>query len=412
MASRHRIARRVAHALLARIADGCLEVYEDGSISRFGSPASDLRARVDVRDPAAWSQIMRGSVGFAEGYADGLWESPDPVAVVRLTARNMAGVDRARRRLHPFLAPIQRLMRMVPRNTRRGARSNVAAHYDLGNTLFEAFLDKTMMYSCAYFGRPEDTLEEAQVAKLDRICERLELGPEDHLLEIGAGWGGLAIHAAREYGSRVTTTTISKEQREYAMARIANLGLQDLVTVLDRDYRDLEGQFDKLVSIEMIEAVGWQYFETFFRKCSSLIREDGLMLLQAITIDDELYELEKASKSFANTAVFPGGCLPSERLIGELVATLTDMTPIWSDDITHHYAETLRLWRQSFNDAAPKLEPLGYDDRFQRLWNFYLAFSEGGFRERRIRDLQLLFAKPAYDRAPGRRSPAGSVAVA
>ncbi|MDQ3572609.1 MAG: cyclopropane-fatty-acyl-phospholipid synthase family protein [Actinomycetota bacterium] len=412
MTFRHRIARRAGHALLARIADGYLEVHEDGSVFRFGSVRSELRARVNVRDAAAWSRIMRGSSGLAQGYADGLWESPDPVAVVRLTARNMTGIDRARRRLHPFLAPVQRLIGMVPRNTRRGARSNIAAHYDLGNTLFGTFLDKTMTYSCAYFTRPEATLEEAQVAKLDRICERLNLEPDDHLLEIGTGWGGLAIHAAQKYGCRVTTTTISREQREHAMARIANLGLQDRVTVLGRDYRDLDGKFDKLVSVEMIEAVGWQYFETFFRKCSALLRNDGLMLLQAITIDDELYEAEKASKSFANTTVFPGGCLPSERLIGKLVATHTDMSPIWADDITEHYAATLRLWRQAFNNAAPTLEPLGYDDRFQRMWNFYLAFSEGGFRERRIRDLQLLFAKPGFDRAASRASAAEPVAVA
>jgi cyclopropane-fatty-acyl-phospholipid synthase len=235
------------------------------------------------------------------------------------------------------------------------------------------------------------SLDEAQLAKLDRICKQLRLDPADHLLEIGTGWGGLAIHAAGEYGCRVTTTTISREQRAYAVERIAELGLTDRITVLDRDYRDLEGTFDKLVSVEMIEAVGWQYFETFFSVCSDRLSPEGLMLLQAIVVDDELYEAEK---------IFPGGCLPSERLINELIASRTDMRPAWSDDITDHYARTLALWRERFNAAVPELEPLGYDRRFQRLWNFYLAFSEAGFRERRIRDLQLLYAKPDAELEP------------
>lgn len=399
---RQRSARRAGHALLGRISNGCLEVREGDIVTRFGSEDAELHARVEVRDPEAWPQLLRGSNGYATSYSEGLWDSPDLVSVVRLTARNMAGVDRLRRRFHPLLAPAQRLAGKVPRNTRNGARSNIAAHYDLGNRLFETFLDPTMMYSCAYFEDAGASLEEAQLAKLDRICRKLELSPGDHLLEIGTGWGGLAMHAAQEYGSRVTTTTISHEQREYVLGRIADRGLQDRITVLDQDYRDLEGRFDKLVSIEMIEAVGWQYFETFFRKCSSLIRDDGLMLLQAITIADDLYEVEKAGKSFANTVVFPGGCLPSERLIGELVSERTDMSPTWSDDITPHYAETLRLWRQAFNESAHELEPLGYDERFRRMWNFYLAFSEAGFRERRIRDLQLCFAKPGYSRASNR----------
>jgi cyclopropane-fatty-acyl-phospholipid synthase len=197
----------------------------------------------------------------------------------------------------------------------------------------------------------------------------------------------------------VTTTTISREQRDYAAGRVRDLGLDDRVTVLDRDYRDLEGRFDKLVSIEMIEAVGHQYFRTFFRKCSELLRGDGTMLLQAIVIDDANYRAEKAARTFANTAVFPGGCLPSEGLIRSLVARETDMTPVWADDITEHYPPTLRQWRERFNAAASRLAPLGYDERFRRLWNFYLAFSEAGFRERRIRDLQLLFAKPGAARS-------------
>ena len=241
---------------------------------------------------------------------------------------------------------------MVPRNTKEGARHNISAHYDLGNDLFASFLDERLMYSSAYYPSPDASLEDAQTEKLDRLCRQLKLEPDDHLVEIGTGWGGMAIYAASEYGCRVTTTTISKEQHAYASEWVAEEGLSDQITVLDQDYRDLRGKFSKLVSIEMIEAVGWQYFKTFFRKCSDLLADDGLMALQAIVIDDDLYEVEKASKSFANTVVFPGGCLPSERVIDELVTHKTDMSVRWVDDITPHYSETLREWRRALRGGV------------------------------------------------------------
>jgi cyclopropane-fatty-acyl-phospholipid synthase len=391
---RDRVARRAAMTLLRGIEHGRLTVVEDERTYEFGPAGSHVAARFDVEDARAWTGLLRGSNGFADAYITGSWDTDDLVALSRLAARNMAALDRLRRRLHPVLGRLGRLAGLVPRNTRDGARAHIAAHYDLGNELFAAFLDERLMYSCAWFPREGMSLDEAQLAKLDRICERLRLDRTDHLLEIGTGWGGLAIHAASEYGCRVTTTTISREQRAYALERIAELGLADRITVLDRDYRDLEGTFDKLVSVEMIEAVGWQYFETFFRICSDRLSPEGLMLLQAIVVDDELYEAEKTAKTFANTQIFPGGCLPSERLITKLIESQTDMRPAWSDDITAHYARTLALWRERFDAAVPKLEPKGYDRRFQRLWTFYLAFSEAGFRERRIRDLQLLYAKP------------------
>lgn len=365
---------------------------EAGARHHFGSPA-DLHARVEVRDPRAWTLLLRGSAGFARGYVDRLWDSEDPLAVVRLAARNMARLDHLRRRWHPLLGRIGRLARLVPANTRAGARQHVAAHYDLGTELFRAFLDERLVYSAAYFPEPGASLDEAQGVKLERICARLELSPGDHLLDIGGGWGGLAIHAAAEHGCRVTMTTISREQREYAAARVRELGLDGLVTVLGADYRDLGGSYDKLASVEMIEAVGWQYFPEFFRKCAALLRPGGVMLLQAIVIDDLNYEVEKSARSFANTEVFPGGCLPSERVIRELIEGETDMTAASMEEITDHYAETLRRWRERFNAAAPRLERLGYDARFRRLWNFYLAFSEAGFRERRIRDLQMTFRR-------------------
>ena len=400
-----RAARRAGHAMLHRVTDGCLDVTEAGRTTTFGSPSSDLRGRVEILDPRAWTVLMHGSNGFAQGYIDRLWTTDDPVGVVRVVARSMEPLDRMRMRWHPVLRQLQRLGRMVPRNTKNAARQHISAHYDLGNDLFSAFLDERLMYSSAWFDSPETSLEDAQTAKLDRLCRQLELEPDDHLIEIGTGWGGMAIYAASEYGCRVTTTTISREQRDYARERVAEAGLSAQITVLDQDYRDLAGRYSKLVSIEMIEAVGWQYFKTFFRKCSELLWDDGLMALQAIVIDDDLYELEKASKSFANTVVFPGGCLPSERVIAELVTHETDMGVRWVDDITPHYSETLREWRARFESAWPRLRGARYDERFKRMWTFYLAFSEGGFRERRIRDLQMVFAKPGFA-PPALREPA------
>jgi cyclopropane-fatty-acyl-phospholipid synthase len=394
MRARDRAAREAVHGLLSRMGGGRIELADALGRRRFGPDDASLVASVDVRDPRAYTWTLRGSTGWGEGYVDGLWECDDLVALARIGCRSLPAADRWRRRLHPIVGRLQRAIDLVPRNTRPGARENISAHYDRGNRLFEAFLDERLMYSCAYFPSREATLEEAQLAKLDRICSRLRLGPEDHLLEIGTGWGGLAIHAASEYGCRVTTTTISREQHEHARRRVDEEGLADRVRVIDRDYRELEGKYDKLASIEMIEAVGWQYFGEFFRKCGSLLRPHGLMFLQAIVIGDAAYELEKAARSFTNKHIFPGGCLPSLGLITKLVASVADMRTTWFEDISAHYAETLRAWRSRFNEALPRLEALGYDERFAHLWNFYLATSEAGFRERRIRDLQMLFAKP------------------
>jgi cyclopropane-fatty-acyl-phospholipid synthase len=262
--------------------------------------------------------------------------------------------------------------------------------------MFRLFLDESMTYSCAYFESPDLSLAEAQEAKLDLVCRKLELTPDDHLLEIGSGWGSLALHAAGRYGCRVTTTTISREQREVAVERVREGGLEDRVTVLLQDYRDLRGRFDKLVSIEMIEAVGWQYFDTFFRRCGELLHPHGLMLLQAITVVDRAYELEKATRSFIKQLIFPSGCLPSVEVIRRGVDRVTDMRMLDLEDITPHYPETLRRWRENFLRSANRAADLGYDLRFRRLWELYFAWCEGGFRERRIGDVQALLAKPSY----------------
>ena len=391
-----RAARRILLRLLGRLRGGRIEVVEDGRTMAFGPVDSDLHTTVAVTDPRAWRWTLRGSTGWGEGFVDGLWDCDDLVSLTRIAVRNLAPLDRWRRRAHPVLGPLQRAVSLVPRNTRVGARLNISAHYDLGNPLFEAFLDRRLVYSCAVFEGDKQSLEDAQLAKLERACAWIGLGPDDHLLEIGTGWGALAVHAATTRGCRVTTTTISREQHAYTTDLVRELGLDDRVDVVLVDYRDLPGRFDKLVSIEMIEAVGWQYFDEYFAACSRLLEPHGAMFLQAIVIDDDCYEAEKASQSFSNKHIFPGGCLPSERVIAELAADRTDMRIVRSDDITSSYATTLATWRSRFADAWPTLERLGYDERFRRLWNFYLSTSEAGFRERRIRDLEFVLAKPRF----------------
>ena len=395
-----RAARAALHGALRRVHAGRLALQEAWSGERFafGPPDAALRAEITVRSPRFYPLVVRRrSVGLGEAYADGLWGVDDIVSAFRIGARSLRRADAARRRLTPFVRPAQRIARLPLLNTRRGAQRNIAAHYDLGNELFELFLDReAMMYSCAYFEREDATLEQAQEAKLERICRGLELRPDDHLLEIGTGWGGLAVHAASRYGCRVTTTTISREQREYAQARVRAAGLERQVTVLGADYRDLEGRYDKLVSIEMIEAVGWEYFDVFFRRCSELLAPHGLFFLQAIGVDDRAYEAEKATRSFASELIFPGGCLPSLEVIQRCVARNTDMRTVWLEDISPSYALTLRHWRERFLDAEPDLERRGYDGRFRRLWEMYFALSEAGFREARIMDLQILLAKPGW----------------
>ncbi len=390
------LSRRFMFRLFAGITGERLVVTEGGRRYVFGPPDAALHADVTVHSPEVWRQVLRGSTGLAESFMDGLWETDDLVGLIRLAARNMHGLDRARRRWHPLLRAGQQIADMVPHNDREGSRRNISAHYDLGNPLFSLFLDPTMMYSCALFESPDLTLEQAQLAKLERICQQLRLGPDDHLLEIGSGWGAMAVHAASRYGCRVTTTTISQEQHDLATERVREAGLEGLVTVLLKDYRDLEGTYSKLVSIEMIEAVGWQYFDTYFEHCSNLLEPEGLMLLQAITIDDRAYEVEKASKSFINTQIFPGGCLPSLEVIHRCVARRTDLRTVAIEDITEHYGETLHRWRDAFVDNAARAGQLGYDLRFRRMWELYLAYVEAGFRECRIGDVQMLLAKPQW----------------
>ncbi len=386
------IARALTHALLRGVRAGRIEVVEGAARRGFGARGTELRTEVTVRDPAFWRALRRGSRGLGESYADGLWDCDDLVSLIRIAAREAPRLDRLRA---PF-APLRNALNRVPRNTRARAREQAAAHYDLGNELFGLFLDETMTYSCGVFESPDVSLLEAQEAKLDLVCRKLDLEPADHLLEIGTGWGSLALHAAGEYGCRVTTATLSREQHAVATERVRETGLADRVEVVLRDYRELRGRHSKLASIEMIEAVGWKYFDTFFQSCSRLLEPDGLMLLQAITIDDAAYEVEKGAPSFANEVIFPGGCLPSLAQIRRSTARATDMRILDVDDITAGYPPTLGHWRENWLAAAGEAERLGADRRFRRLFEFYFAWCEGGFTERRIGGVQALLAKPAY----------------
>ncbi len=386
------LARWALSIPLRRIKSGSLTVAEGQGrrVYGSGSPAATIR----INSPRAWPMLMRGSRGLAEAFARGLWDSPQLVELVRLAARNADGVDRLHSVLVPLRWPLERVRALLRPATKRRSRRDIAAHYDLGNELFSRMLDPTMSYSCALWEGEAMTLEQAQVAKLEHICEKLDLGAWDHVLEIGTGWGAFALHAAATRGCRVTTTTISREQHDYVVEQVRRAGLRDRVTVLMEDYRDLRGRYDKLVSIEMIEAVGWRNFGTFLAKCSELLAENGAMLLQAITIDDRAYELEKASRSFIKTYIFPGGSLPSLEVIMRSVARRTDMQAVGLEDLTPYYVKTLHHWRDNFTAHAVTLSELGYDERFRRLWTFYLAYCAAGFAERRICDIQLVLTKP------------------
>lgn len=391
--------RRIVLRQLEQLRHGQLKVHDGEQTLVFGEPCAALHAELRVLDSAAWGMIAsNGSVGAGEAYIHGYWSTGDLTAVVRLFVANLEVLDGIERGLALFGHPVVRALHWLNRNTRSGSQRNIAAHYDLGNELFEQFLDPTMMYSAAMFERANDSLEQAQLNKLERICQKLELRPEDHLLEIGTGWGSMAIYAATHYGCRVTTTTLSREQYAYTARRIEQAGLQDRITLLLKDYRDLEGRYDKLVSIEMIEAVGHRYLSTYFRQCARLLYDDGLMLIQAITIRDQRYQQARRSVDFIQRHIFPGGALPSVQRMLEVVGNHTDMNLVHMEDFGEHYARTLRLWHENFRRARGTLEALGYDDYFYRLWEFYFCYCEGGFLERSIGTAQLLLAKPGMRR--------------
>ncbi|MFS2157531.1 class I SAM-dependent methyltransferase [Pseudomonas sp. Pseusp122] len=388
--------RRGVLRQLAKLRNGQLVINEGQERHVFGQAGAPLLGEITILDPALWGLVAgNGSIGAGEAFIHGYWTSPDLTAVIRVFVSNLDVLDAMEGGLARLSRPFVQALHWLNRNTRKGSQKNISAHYDLGNNLFEQFLDPTMMYSAAQFQREEDTLEQAQLNKLERICQKLALTHTDHLLEIGTGWGSMAIYAAQRFGCRVTTTTLSKEQFAYTAERLRALGLTDRVTLLLEDYRDLQGQYDKLVSIEMIEAVGHQFLPTYFQQCARLLKSDGLMLLQAITIREQRYEQARRSVDFIQRYIFPGGALPSVQKMLEIVGRDTDMNLLHMEDFGLHYARTLRLWHDNFRRAHGSLTELGYDDYFLRLWEFYLCYCEGGFLERTIGTAQLLLAKPA-----------------
>ena len=335
-------------------------------------------------------------MGAAEAYMAGFWQTPDLTAVVRLMARNLPLLAQIDRRQSLWQRLLLQLFSVLHSNSEQNARRNIAAHYDLGNDFFRLFLDQEMMYSAAVFADEDTDLDTAALAKLDLVCQKLDLHADDHLLEIGSGWGGLACHAARYYGCRVTTTTISREQYEAAVAKVKALGLETQVTVLFEDYRKLQGQYDKLVSIEMIEAVGHEYYGEYFACCARLLKPHGKMLIQAILVDDQRYDAARKRVDFIKRYIFPGGCLPSLAQISSETKASSDLYLLNVDDITYDYALTLRAWRQRFEQQLDAVRAQGYDEAFIRMWRFYLAYCEGGFMERSIHTAQLLFARPQW----------------
>ncbi len=378
--------------------EGFMVIKEHGVlVAELGDPNHALKAEVNILDTAAYPKLLLGgSVASGETFTDNLWETPDLTKVIQIFARNLPMLDNWEKKFKWLTMPIMKLKHWSNRNSSTQAKKNISAHYDLGNKLYTKFLDESMMYSAAIYPEPHATLAEAQQYKLDAICQKLRLTENDHLVEIGTGWGGLAMHAAEHYGCRVTTTTISDEQFDWAAAKISERGLEHKIELLKRDYRLLEGQYDKLVSIEMIEAVGKQYLPEFFNKCQSLLKPEGLMLLQSIIIDDRRYDSYSNSVDFIQKHIFPGGFLPSQYSINQHVKKYTDMSIRDVHDIGIDYAKTLRDWFEAFMDQRSELIKDGYDDRFIRMWQYYLNYCEGGFLERVISTVQLVISKPAH----------------
>ena len=392
-----RFARRAILSLLKKLVYGSITLVENGHRRHFGkvSDRCSLQAEIFVHHIQMYTRIFfGGSIGAADAYMEGLWSADDLTMVIRILALNQKAFEDMEKGLARLTAPVYKLYHHVRKNTKVGSRKNILAHYDLGNDFYALFLDETMTYSCAIFEQENSSLKQASEAKYDRICRKLQLAAGDRVIEIGTGWGGFAVHAARNYGVQVTTTTISDEQHQFARQRIKAAGLEDRITLLKKDYRDLSGKFDKLVSIEMIEAVGHQYLPIFFRTCSRLLKDDGMMALQAITIGDQIFDRHKRTVDFIKRYIFPGSCIPSITAISIALAKATDLRLVHLEDITPHYARTLREWRRRFFTNIKKVRALGFSDTFVRMWEYYLCYCEGGFAERYLGDVQMLFVKP------------------
>ena len=390
-------ARKAVLKQLQKLKTGSIRVMDGDQSQRIGAAEgkAGLFATIKVLNPRFYGDVaFGGSIGAGEAYMRGYWECDDLVSLVRILLKNrqvLEGMDSGSGRL---TAPLQKLFHWINRNTREGARRNISAHYDLGNDFFRLWLDQSMMYSAAIFQTAETSLAAAQQFRLQEICRKLDLKPSDRIMEIGTGWGGFAIYAAGNYGCRVTTTTISKEQYEYAQQRIQEAGLEDKITLLLKDFRDLSGQYDKLVSIEMIEAIGLDLIDPYFRKCGELLKPGGKLLIQAITIADQQFDQYKKGVDFIQRYIFPGSLLPSLSLMINSIKRKSDLQVTSLDDIGPHYATTLNHWRNNFFNKIDEIRKLGYPDEFIRMWEFYFCYCEGGFLERAISDVHLMAERP------------------
>jgi len=390
--------RKIIFSLVQHLPHGSLTVSENGRrVLETGDISSELKAEIRIQNPVFYRKVLfNGSIGAGESYVDGDWDSPNVTNVVRLFARNSDWLTKLDQRFAWLTWLSNRVKHLLNSNSKRQAKRNILAHYDLGNDLYQSFLDHNMVYSGGVFPNEQASLDEAQQHKIHLLCAKLQLTSEDHLLEIGSGWGALAIYAAQNYGCKVTTTTISDEQFNYAKQRIELLGLADRITLLKKDYRELEGQYDKLVSVEMIEAVGKAYLPNFFSRCNQLLKDNGIMVLQAITVADRYYQSYSSNVDFIQKHVFPGGFLPSIDTMCQQVRQRTDLVVRHVEDIGLDYAQTLQIWWERFADKQLELHQHGYDERFVRLWRYYMSYCEGGFRERTISAVQLVASKPRF----------------
>ena len=397
------VGRRLVLAMLEKLEVGQLTVKDGRMVKTFGhkTPEFDLSATIRVhRDDFYRFCAFGGSIGAGEAFMLGHWTSTDLTAVMRIIVRNQQVFGEMDQGWTMLSRPVNQIFHLMRRNTPTGSRENIMAHYDLGNDFYRLFLDETMTYSSGIFETSRSSLKVASIAKYDRLCRKLDLGPDDHVLEIGTGWGGFALYAAEKYGCEVTTTTISQQQYDFAEAKIESAGLSQRIHLLKSDYRELTGQYDKLVSIEMIEAVGHHYYDTFFQVCARYLKDDGLMAIQAITIADHAFEQHKNSVDFIKRYIFPGSCIPSVTALLDAMSRSSDLRLFHMEDITSHYATTLRMWRERFFDNLDQVRELGFEDAFIRMWDYYLSYCEGGFLERYIGNVQMVFSKPLVRRLP------------
>ncbi len=396
-------AKKIFLSKFSELTHGRIIVREGHTEYVFGKSDSEfpVHATVVVHQASFYSDIIfGGTVGSGEAYMAKSWDCHELTDLTRIIIRNEHILNSIDGGFGKLMLPLHKAFHFLHRNSLSGSRKNIGAHYDLGNDMFEHFLDPTMMYSSGIFEQEDMTMEQASIAKLDRICQKLQLDDNDHVLEIGTGWGGFALYAAKNYGCKVTTTTISQQQFDYAEQRIKDEDLGDKITLLCEDYRNLSGQYDKLVSIEMIEAVGHAYYKNYFEHCSKLLKPEGMMLLQSITIADQRYQAASKEVDFIQRYIFPGGSLPSVNVIAKNVAEHTDMRFYQLEDIGPHYATTLANWRERFFSNIENIQRLGYSETFIRMWDFYLCYCEGGFKENSIGTIQLLLTKPLCRREP------------